>query len=82
MLPELKAYYLAQAAYWCQQAIVMVFKLEKPRSDYYTLIAHHFVTIWLIGWSYLTNCTVIGSAVYMSMDIPDMFLAVRCHYYA
>jgi acyl-CoA-dependent ceramide synthase len=76
MLPELKAYYLAQAAYWCQQAIVMVFGLEKPRSDYNTLVAHHFVTLWLIGWSYLTNCTLIGHAVYMSMDIPDMFLAV------
>lgn len=24
------------------------------------------------------NLTFIGSAVYLSMDIPDMFLAVRC----
>jgi len=28
--------------------------------------------------SYLLNLTYIGAAIYMSMDIPDAFLAVRC----
>lgn len=28
-------------------------------------------------WGYLTNLTLIGHAIYMSMDIPDAFLAVR-----
>jgi very-long-chain ceramide synthase len=50
MIPELKRYYLMQAAYWCQQLIVLALKLEKPRSDYYELIAHHIVTLWLIGY--------------------------------
>jgi len=49
MKPELKAYYLVQAAYWCQQLIVMVFGLEKPRKDYTVLVAHHAVTLWLVG---------------------------------
>lgn len=49
MKPELKAYYLAQAAYWCQQLIVLALKLEKPRKDYNELIAHHLVTLWLVG---------------------------------
>ena len=49
MKPELKAYYLVQAAYWCQQLIVMLLGLEKPRKDYYELVAHHFVTLWLVG---------------------------------
>ncbi|KAI0732946.1 longevity assurance proteins LAG1/LAC1 [Fomitopsis betulina] len=74
--PELKRYYLMQAAYWCQQFIVLALRLEKPRKDYYELIAHHFVTLWLVGWSYLTNLTHIGVAVYISMDIPDTFLAL------
>ncbi|THG99308.1 hypothetical protein EW026_g3008 [Hermanssonia centrifuga] len=74
MKPEVKRYYLMQAAYWCQQLLVLVLGLEKPRKDYYELIAHHFVTLWLIGWSYLINLTFIGNAVYMSMDIPDAFL--------
>jgi acyl-CoA-dependent ceramide synthase len=51
MKPELKRYYLMHAAYWCHQLIVMVMGLEKPRKDYYELIAHHLVTLWLIGYS-------------------------------
>lgn len=51
MLPELKHYQLMQAAYWCQQLIVLVLRLEKPRKDYHELIAHHLVTLWLIGYA-------------------------------
>ncbi|KAG5639274.1 hypothetical protein H0H81_004935 [Sphagnurus paluster] len=75
MIPELKRYYLTQMAYWCQQLLVLVLGLEKPRKDYWELVAHHFVTLWLVGWSYMLNYTLIGNAVYMSMDIPDSFLA-------
>ena len=50
MKPELKCYYLMQAAYWCQQFIVLALKLEKPRKDYNELIAHHLVTLWLVGY--------------------------------
>ncbi|KAJ3976247.1 longevity assurance proteins LAG1 LAC1 [Lentinula raphanica] len=75
MKPELKRYYLMQMSYWVQQLLVLVLGLEKPRKDYYELVAHHIVTIWLVGWSYLINLTLIGNAVYMSMDIPDTFLA-------
>ncbi|KAM5540480.1 hypothetical protein V8D89_005938 [Ganoderma adspersum] len=74
MKPELKAYYLMQAAYWCQQLIVLLLGLEKPRKDYYELVAHHFVTLWLVGWSYVVNLTIIGNAVYLSMDLPDSIL--------
>ncbi|KAM5540479.1 hypothetical protein V8D89_005937 [Ganoderma adspersum] len=76
MKPELKAYYLVQAAYWCQQLIVLLLGLEKPRKDYYELVAHHFVTLWLVGWSYLVNLTFIGNAVYLSMDLPDSVFAL------
>ncbi|KAF6762310.1 longevity assurance proteins LAG1 LAC1 [Ephemerocybe angulata] len=75
MKPFLKRYYLMQFSYWCQQFIVLVLGLEKPRKDYAELVAHHFVTLWLVGMSYLLNYTVIGAAVYMSMDIPDAFFA-------
>ncbi|KAI0796697.1 TLC domain-containing protein [Abortiporus biennis] len=76
MKPELKAYYLMQMAYWIQQLMVLVLKLEKPRKDYTELVAHHLVTLWLIGWSYLINLTLIGNAVFLSMDLPDIFLAM------
>lgn len=96
MNPELKRYYLMHSAYWCQQLLVLLMGLEKPRKDYAELVAHHFVTLWMVGfvpkytrlnfsrtdqyhtprWSYLINLTLFGNAVYMSMDIPDAFLAV------
>ncbi|KIY74030.1 longevity assurance proteins LAG1/LAC1 [Cylindrobasidium torrendii FP15055 ss-10] len=75
MIPELKRYYLMHIAYWSQQLLVLLLGLEKPRSDYYELIAHHFVTIWLVGWSYLVNLTLIGNAIYASMDLPDTIFA-------
>ena len=50
MIPELKAYYLLHMAYWSQQILVLVLKLEKPRKDYTELVAHHLVTVWLIGY--------------------------------
>lgn len=75
MIPSLKRYYLMQLAYWIQQAFVMILGLEKPRSDYKELVAHHLVTLWLIGGSYILNHTPFGNAVFISMDIPDAFFA-------
>lgn len=75
MRPELKAYYLLQFSYWTQQALIMLLRLEAPRKDYYELVAHHLVTLWLIGWSYLVNLTQIGTTVFVCMDIPDAWLA-------
>lgn len=50
MKPEQKSYYLMQAAYWCQQLLVLVLGLEKPRKDYNELVVHHIVTLWLVGY--------------------------------
>lgn len=75
MRAELKIYYLLQFSFWLQQALVMLLRLEAPRKDYYELIAHHLVTLWLIGWSYLVNLTQIGTTVFVSMDVPDAWLA-------
>lgn len=76
MRSELKLYYTLQFSYWMQQALVMLLRLEAPRKDYYELITHHLVTLWLIGWSYLVNLTMIGTTVFVCMDIPDTFLAM------
>jgi acyl-CoA-dependent ceramide synthase len=40
MTRSLKAYYLLQASYWCQQTILLALKIEKPRKDFNELIAH------------------------------------------
>ena len=71
-----KAYYLLQASYWAQQAIVLCLLLEKPRKDFKELVGHHIVTLALIGLSYRFHFTYMGVAVYITHDISDLFLAV------
>lgn len=71
-----KAYYLLQAAYWAQQAIVLMLQLEKPRKDFKELVLHHIITLALIGLSYRFHFTYMGIAVYITHDISDFFLAV------
>ncbi|OAA58036.1 ceramide synthase membrane component [Niveomyces insectorum RCEF 264] len=70
-----KFYYLFQAAYWAQQAIVLVLGMEKPRKDFKELIGHHIVSLSLIVLSYRFHFTYIGLAVYITHDISDFFLA-------
>jgi acyl-CoA-dependent ceramide synthase len=73
---EFKFYYLFQAAYWAQQAIVLMLGMEKPRKDYHELVGHHIVSLILIGLSYRFHFTYMGLAVYITHDISDFFLAV------
>lgn len=71
-----KAYYLLQASYWAQQALVLCLLLEKPRKDFKELVGHHIVTLALIWLSYRFHFTYMGLAVYITHDISDFFLAV------
>ncbi|KAE8377047.1 TLC domain-containing protein [Aspergillus bertholletiae] len=70
-----KAYYLLQASYWAQQAIVLLLQLEKPRKDFRELVGHHIITLALIGLSYRFHFTYMGLAVYITHDVSDFFLA-------
>ena len=69
-----KFYYLFQAGFWTQQALILLLQLEKPRKDFYELVFHHIVTILLISLSYMFNFTRMGLAIYITMDISDFFL--------
>jgi acyl-CoA-dependent ceramide synthase len=71
-----KFYYLFQASYWSQQAIVLLLGMEKPRKDYKELVGHHIVSIALIALSYRFHFTYMGLGVFISHDISDFFLAV------
>lgn len=70
-----KLYYLGQAAFWVQQSIILILQLEKPRKDFHELVIHHFVTIALIWLSYNYHFTWMGLAIYITMDISDLFLS-------
>lgn len=71
-----KAYYLLQASYWGQQAIVLLLQLEKPRKDFQELVLHHVVTLALIALSYRFHFTYMGLVVFVTHDVSDFFLAV------
>jgi acyl-CoA-dependent ceramide synthase len=73
---DFKFYYLFQAAYWSQQAIVLLLGMEKPRKDFKELVGHHIVTLALIGLSYRFHFTYMGLGVFITHDISDFFLAV------
>ncbi|EDO16835.1 hypothetical protein Kpol_1056p36 [Vanderwaltozyma polyspora DSM 70294] len=71
-----KLFYLGQAAFWAQQACVLVLQLEKPRKDRRELVFHHIVTLLLIWSSYVFHFTKMGLAIYITMDVSDFFLAL------
>lgn len=71
-----KFYYLFQAGFWSQQAVVLLLQLEKPRKDFKELVFHHVVTILLISLSYMFNYTWMGLAIYITMDTSDFFLGL------
>lgn len=71
-----KFYYLFEAAYWAQQAIVLILGLEEPRKDYRELVCHHIVSLALITASYRFHFTYMGLGVFITHDISDFFLAV------
>ncbi|KAH9866275.1 hypothetical protein J1614_008841 [Plenodomus biglobosus] len=62
-----KAYYLLQASYWAQQAIVLLLMLEKPRKDFKELVAHHIITTSKI-LNYLDS-PVVGPYFFVFMCI-------------
>lgn len=77
-----KIFYLVQAAFWAQQACVLVLQLEKPRKDYKELVFHHIITLLLIWSSYVFHFTRIGLEVYITMDVSDFLLCLSktCNY--
>lgn len=64
MNQDMKRYYLMQFSYWCQQLLVLLLGLEKPRKDYSKLVAHHFITLWLVG---LVSVTYLNWAHHLSV---------------
>jgi len=69
---KLKIYYLLQNAFWFH--MVFVWCVEAKRKDYLQMITHHFVTIFMVVFSYTYNWTHIGSAILLNLDCADLLL--------
>lgn len=68
----MKAYLLAQWAFWVQQ--VLVIHIEERRKDHYQMLTHHFITITLISASYFYHQDRVGNLILVLMDVVDLFL--------
>ncbi|KAL1873923.1 hypothetical protein Daus18300_003795 [Diaporthe australafricana] len=71
---NVKCFYLIQAAFWVQEALVVGFQLEKPREDYLQLIFHHVITLVAIGLSYGGKYTDLGIMILVTHDASDAVL--------
>ncbi|PHH82506.1 hypothetical protein CDD82_5760 [Ophiocordyceps australis] len=67
-----KRYMLAQLAFWLAQILVM--HIEERRKDYGQMVAHHVITIALVGGAYAYHLYPVGNLILVLMDISDFFL--------
>lgn len=70
----MKAYILAQWAFWLQQIIVT--NIEERRKDHWQMMSHHVVTLALICACYSYHFTRVGTLILVLMDIGDLQLGV------
>jgi len=48
--------------------------IDVPRKDYFPLLTHHFLTIFLILYSFNNGYFRVGMLVFYTMDLVDVFL--------
>jgi len=72
---SLEALYVFQLGfYW--HTLYAHFTMEVKRDDWWPLLAHHVVTIWLIYFSYMIGFARGGLLVLITHDTNDVFLEI------
>lgn len=70
---NLRYYYLLQLGFYCH-SLYAHFAMEVKRSDWWPLLGHHIVTIFLIYFSYGIGYHRIGLLILVCHDLNDIFL--------
>eukprot|EP01107_Rhizomastix_libera_P017493 TRINITY_DN8374_c0_g1_i2.p1 TRINITY_DN8374_c0_g1~~TRINITY_DN8374_c0_g1_i2.p1 ORF type:complete len:329 (-),score=79.53 TRINITY_DN8374_c0_g1_i2:91-1077(-) len=70
--PDVKFYYMLQLGYTLS-SLYDVLIAKKHRHDFFEMMLHHFVTIFLIVFSFFTGFTRIGTLVLLVHDPVDVF---------
>jgi len=69
--PMVYHYYMFQLGFYCH-SLYAHFAYEVKRSDFWPLLLHHFVTIFLIHFSYVVGFHRVGLLVLICHDINDI----------
>ncbi|KAJ7047423.1 TLC domain-containing protein [Mycena alexandri] len=69
-----KIYYLTQCAFYTHQ--IFIINAEARRKDHWQMMAHHFISVFLMGASYFFNFTRVGCIIMVLMDCSDIFLPI------
>ncbi|KAJ7179199.1 TLC domain-containing protein [Mycena filopes] len=69
-----KIYYLTQSAFYTHQ--IFIINAEARRKDHWQMMAHHFISVFLMGISYFFNFTRVGCIIMVLMDCSDIFLPI------
>ncbi|ODM90846.1 Ceramide synthase 6, partial [Orchesella cincta] len=66
-------YYLFGGSYYCCLFITQAF-IDAKRKDFWEMLVHHVVTIFLLGFSWICNLIRIGTFILILHDCADIFL--------
>jgi len=64
-------YYLFELAFYVHSMYAHIV-IETRRSDFWEMLAHHFITFLLIGFSYTTYCYRVGIVILVLHDTSDV----------
>eukprot|EP00803_Ostreobium_quekettii_P010879 evm.model.scf_4697.1 EVM.evm.TU.scf_4697.1 scf_4697:2193-4458(-) len=64
--------YAVEAAYYVQGIPVLL--LEPKKKDFWTMLAHHIVTLGLIMYSWQVNFTRVGTMIFLAHDACDVLM--------
>ncbi|CAB3405927.1 unnamed protein product [Caenorhabditis bovis] len=65
-------YYMIETGFYYSLLIASVF--DERRSDFYQLMIHHIITVFLLSSSWTINFVRVGTLILISHDVADVFL--------
>lgn len=68
-------FYLFKLAYHCYELIYTII-MDRKRKDFVEYMLHHFLTFFLILYSYMLNYLPVGAAVMVLHDVTDLCASI------